>query len=319
MQPERRPSGELEPEIIHAYASTFLGRKDVYSLQTKNGSYVAIYKSLPERLMLAHLNGKVTLGTYALDEDSRAHWICYDADADEAWNRLRTVAVQLADKEVPSYLEQSRRGGHLWLFLPASIPGRQARQFGHHLLNQYDIESVELFPKQDELTTGPGSLVRLPLGFHRKTGRRYHFVHTDGSPIAPTISEQIALLAHPRCVPTEFLFSMIGQVDLAQRSALPVPTGRGAGETLSERIKDRITAFNFISQYVTLDDRGSGHCPFHDDQHKSFAVNQDQNYWHCFAGCGGGSVIDFWSRWREKEGLDSSFTATIKDLAEMLF
>ena len=29
------------------------------------------------------------------------------------------------------------------------------------------------------------------------------------------------------------------------------------------------------------------------DLHPSFGVNTEGNYWHCFAGCGGGSVIDF--------------------------
>lgn len=319
MRHERQPADELDPAIVHAYTSTFLARKDVYSRQTKSGSYVAIYKPLTERLVLAHLAGQVTLGTYALDEESQARWICYDADSDAVWDQLRDMAIQLADHQAPAYLEQSRRGGHLWLFLSTPIPGRQARQLGHYLLDQRGIEAVELFPKQDELTTGPGSLVRLPLGLHRKTGRRYHFVQPDGFPIAATISEQIALLAHPQRVPDEFLSVAIGQVERSDDAPRLVATGCGAGETLSERIKDRITVHSFVSQYVTLDERGRGHCPFHDDQHKSFSINEVENYWNCFAGCGGGSVIDFWSRWREKEGLDSSFTATVKDLANMLF
>jgi len=47
-------------------------------------------------------------------------------------------------------------------------------------------------------------------------------------------------------------------------------------------------------------------------------VNDKQNYWHCFAGCGG-SIIDFWSLWRKKKELDPSFIATITELAEILF
>ncbi|MHA2433799.1 MAG: CHC2 zinc finger domain-containing protein, partial [Candidatus Thorarchaeota archaeon] len=42
-------------------------------------------------------------------------------------------------------------------------------------------------------------------------------------------------------------------------------------------------------------------------------VNDEGNYWHCFAGYGGGSVIDFWMNWRECD-----FTTAIKELAEML-
>jgi hypothetical protein len=60
-------------------------------------------------------------------------------------------------------------------------------------------------------------------------------------------------------------------------------------------------ALEFVSQYVDLKPtaRGAiGLCPFHDDHHPSFGVNDEGNYWHCFAGCGGGSVIDFWMKWQ---------------------
>lgn len=41
---------------------------------------------------------------------------------------------------------------------------------------------------------------------------------------------------------------------------------------------------------------GSGHGPFHPDAHMSFAVNREGEYFNCFAGCGGGDVIDFYRR-----------------------
>ncbi|MCA9911663.1 MAG: hypothetical protein KC519_23570 [Anaerolineae bacterium] len=93
---------------------------------------------------------------------------------------------------------------------------------------------------------------------------------------------------------------------------------RIVGATPSERIKNRISVHDFVSQYVELDRNGKGLCPFHDDHVYSFGVNVQGNYWHCFAGCGGGSVIDFWMRWRKLNGQDDSFTATITDLAKML-
>jgi DNA primase len=75
---------------------------------------------------------------------------------------------------------------------------------------------------------------------------------------------------------------------------------------------------DFVSQYVELDPQGRAYCPFHDDQNKSFQVSANGNYWNCHAGCGGGSVIDFWMFWRKKHGKDDSFKATITDLATML-
>jgi DNA primase len=73
-----------------------------------------------------------------------------------------------------------------------------------------------------------------------------------------------------------------------------------------------------VRQYVQLDQEGRGLCPFHNDHHESFSVRQDANYWYCFAGCGGGSIIDFWMKWRALHDQDPGFTATITELAQML-
>jgi DNA primase len=42
---------------------------------------------------------------------------------------------------------------------------------------------------------------------------------------------------------------------------------------------------------------GVGHCPFHDDEHASFSVNKEGNYWNYFAGCGGGNIMQFKRKW----------------------
>jgi DNA primase len=56
-----------------------------------------------------------------------------------------------------------------------------------------------------------------------------------------------------------------------------------------------------------------GRCPFHEDRKPSFGVNGEGNYWQCFAGCGGGSVIDFWMKWKGIE-----FPQAVKGLTEIL-
>lgn len=321
MRPERSQYHELEPSLVEAFAATFISRSDMYPMQRQDGRYVTVRKPLTSPLVESHLLGRVTLGAYALDPESQARWLCYDADSGVSWTYLQAMALALLSDEVPAYLEQSRRGGHLWLFLPTTppVPGADARQFGRQLLETHHVENVELFPKQDRLTTGPGSLVRLPLGRHRKDGRRYYFIHPDGTPLSPTIREQVALLAFPERIPKNFFYTLLATAEKERGFRRTHPTERGSGETLAERLKDRITAYDFIGQFVELDERGSGYCPFHDDQHKSFSVNRDQNYWNCFAGCGGGSIIDFWMKWREQQGKPPNFTATLKDLSDMLF
>jgi DNA primase len=45
----------------------------------------------------------------------------------------------------------------------------------------------------------------------------------------------------------------------------------------------------------------------------SFSVNTKENYWHCFSGSGGGSVIDFWMKWNNLDFIEAT-----NDLAERL-
>lgn len=324
MQPEREAL--IDHEIVRQFALTFINQRRSYPVQLPDGSYVTVRESLRPSHIDRHLRGELTLGTYALDTESRANWISLDADNPDLHERLCVACSRLHTQGVPSYLELSRRGSHLWLFIEKQS-GTAARQFGHGIIQAFSLEGVELYPKQGVLKTGPGSLVRLPFGIHRLTGKRYHFVTPDGEPLASTIRQQVALLGQPRRVPNEIFaeFAQEGQTAEAQRREEFAPqcgTERRAVPvtgTVSERIKATISVKAFISQFVDLNAQNRGYCPFHDDARMSFGVNEQKNFWHCFAGCGAGSVIDFWSKWRELHGQDSNFVATITQLAAMLF
>jgi hypothetical protein len=278
----------------------------------RDGSYVCVRQALEPAHLVAHLEGKLTLGAYVLDPDSKARYIVFDADSDEAFTQLAQLAGSLAGQNVPAYLESSRRGGHLWLFFPKAIRGRDARLFGQRLAETFSLAGVELFPKQSRLSGGPGSLIRLPFGVHRKTGQRYGFITPDGQSFAPTLDEQLKLLSAPQTVPGGFFRHVMTQPSPA-RPEPPCPRSDGAKKPLSARIKEAISVRDFVSQYVELDANGRGFCPFHEDQHKSFSVNASGNYWHCFAGCGGGSVIDFWIKWK-----GVNFITAVHELADIL-
>jgi hypothetical protein len=108
-----------------------------------------------------------------LAADSTTRLMALDSDKEGGLNDLAELANVLGGEDIPTYLEASRRGGHLWFFFDRPHEGEQVRAFGKGILHQYKIGKVELFPKQDRLHTGPGSLVRLPFGRHRLTGQRY--------------------------------------------------------------------------------------------------------------------------------------------------
>jgi hypothetical protein len=240
------------------------------------------------------------------------------------------MASGLAKSRITSYLEPSRRGGHLWFFTE-ELPGFQIRRFATQLLGEYAIPlarqrrpGIEIYPKQDRPEAdGYGSLVRLPLGVHRITGKRYHFVDLEGNPLAPSVREQMQIFADPVRVPQTFIDEVLARApEHSPRSPTPSfdqhKRETAGASRVSERIKASISVEEFVRQHIELDEHGKGYCPFHEDQHKSFQVNIEANYWHCYAGCGGGSIIDFAMLWRKKQGQDDSFKATISDLAKKL-
>jgi hypothetical protein len=290
-------------------------------VQRRDGSYATIYQPLTLAHLEKHLRGEITLGAYALNAENMGQWVCLDADAETSWQGLLTLAHHLQAQNLPAYLETSRRGGHLWLFT-SSLPGLHLRRFAKALLAEHHLEGIEVYPKQDILTSGTGSLVRLPLGIHRKSGKRYPFITPQCQFIAPTLREHLHILTQPQRLPSTFILQMLTQVPAVEALPKPTPAFRTTPIhpelPVSERIKSAISVLDFVGQYVSLDTNNTGFCPFHDDQRHSFGVNAAANYWNCFAGCGGGSIIDFWMRWREQLGQDGSFKATITDLARLL-
>lgn len=320
MKNEREFIGGEEFRSEDELARRFVQRWDLHALQLVDGRYLCIHQPLKQEHLFAHLRGEITLGAYILSKNNLARFIVFDADDPQGFDRLARLAVSMAKEQVPSYLEGSRRGGHLWFFFSKAVRNREARAFGNSMLRKHRVENVELFPKQDNLVSGPGSLIRMPFGIHKVNGERYGFFNPDGSPIAPTVGEQIHMLSAPQTVP-EAVFESSKAHDSSKRSSASHNRSGEATDGLSERIKASIPVLEFISRYVDLksvENGAVGHCPFHEDDHPSFRVNARENYWHCFADCGGGSIIDFWMKWRQKQGLEASFVATITELADML-
>ena len=293
-------------------ANTFIQRWDIYSRQLEDGSYICVKEPLSPEHLQSHLRGETTLGSYILNEESQAWFMVLDADDEEQYAGLVRTADSLTCHRIPTYLERSCRGGHLWFFFEEAISGADVRRFGRGLMNTYGLEGVELYPKQDQLSDGPGSLIRLPFGVHRKTMKRYGFVITGGKKLTPLLRDQILLFSSPLTV-SEAAFDEFWQLGNVAVPISAVVPKEMEGDRLSDRIKAAIPVIDFVGQYVELSSKGNGHCPFHEDKHKSFSVNADKNYWHCFAGCGGGSVIDFWMKYKGIE-----FTEAIKELADML-
>jgi hypothetical protein len=285
-------------DTVRAFGRVFFNRTDEYAVQTSEGSYYLVKRQVTQRLLINHLRGRVTLATYVLGTDNTSKFAVLDVDDDEMRQTLIRIHRELP---LPSYLEASRRGGHLWFLFAEPMDGAVARAFGMEIARLNDLEA-EVFPKQAR-SDGPGSCIRLPLGIHRKTGDRYPFVGLGDW------HAQLEALAHPETIPpAEVLKYQYHQPVHVTRPTLPAN-----GEApIWQKIKQRVPIGEVVARYVDLDAKGRGRCPFHDDQHPSFSVNFDEGYWHCFAGCGGGSVIDFWMKIN-----NMTFAEAVGDLAIM--
>ena len=266
----------------------FANRKDIHARQLDDGRYWLIKRPFTPGLMYLHLKGEVTLGTYLLDQLSRAKFTVLDADDDISG--LQRMHIDLTNMDIPSYLEGSRRGGHLWFFFREQVSSRLARGFGLWFEKAYGIK-LEVYPKQ-ETTNGPGSLIRVPFGVHRKSGQRYGFIGLGNR------REQMEALSNPHTISLEVVQSH--QYREERRVFIQ-------SETINS-----ISLVDVIGQYVDLHPIASGFiglCPFHDDKTPSFGINVKGNYWHCFAGCGGGDVVSFYMKLK-----NISYAEAVKEL-----
>lgn len=178
--------------------------------------------SLTPDTIRRHLEGEVTIALYAINPDNQcSKWIAIDADYQDALTDLARIRSKLKDEGVESALENSRRGGHLWIFTAEPLAARQLRIYVCDLAVRLGIpikhgkqrEGIEIFPKQDVLKPGRyGNAIRGPLGMHRGAGRRFWFVGAEENieaqvryldSIPKVTSEQLARLIAGKSMPPQ--------------------------------------------------------------------------------------------------------------------
>lgn len=302
-------------EHLQHFADRFIGRQSDYALQLPTGRYRRVGFPLSLEVVEAHLTGECTIGTYLLDEQGMCFFAVFDADQENGLQLLADLRCKLAREgvpssreSIPSYLEQSRRGGHLWVFLDTPAPAWAVRKW----LLPFCPAGVEFYPKQDE-AAGVGSLIRVPLGVHQVSGRRYPFVVSRAGqlvPVASRLMETLAALEEvERATVPQALFVAYRRQQRAQENThtsqtiLPSPIHcLSKSPTIADWCAQQ-EPFSFIGRYVTLDRRGMGRCPFGEhhsdgwDSHPSFQVFQPRrpggNCWRCYTGDLSGNVFNF--------------------------
>lgn len=292
---------------VEQYARLFVGRRSDFAIQGDNGRYRRAFQLLTLDTLTRHLGGAVTLATYVRDERGLCRFGVFDADQDNGLDVLAGVQRDLAHDGVSSYLERSRRGGHLWVLFAEQLLASDVRRW----LLPYGPHGIEFYPKQDE-GEGVGSLIRLPFGVHKLSDRRYPFVIVtqDGAitPIADKLGAMMAWLTEvERVQPPDVRPSEPERTNVPKHTHTIVskntPTEPGTEYSSIREWVGAQDALRIISRYVQLDRHGLGCCPFGEhhsdgrDSHPSFRAYQPRyvgaSSWYCYAWQRGGNVFDF--------------------------
>jgi hypothetical protein len=137
-----------------------------------------------------------TVNYIAFDFDVAKFAVAKAISSEKLWNavmnKVHSAACKLVDvsaaNEIPIYMEDSGfKGRHCWIFCERAVPAGVAKKFADLLVAQIlplpSEVTVEVFPKQTSVKRGGlGNLIKLPLGIHKRTGKRSLFIQPDGTP-----------------------------------------------------------------------------------------------------------------------------------------
>jgi tetratricopeptide (TPR) repeat protein len=242
--------GELLPypsdEQLVRFTGLFSGREGVYARQwlspTGETGYTPIHEPFTFSVAKNHILGNYTVGIYQLRMDNTVTFIAFDIDIpkyllpriiadhflwEKHMKKLQRLASQLMDiaaaHNLPLYIEDTGfKGRHCWIFLESPLPAKVARRLAFSLRNRLgelppEVQ-LEVFPKQTMVKAGGlGSLIKLPLGIHRRSGKRALFITPEGEPYP----NQLSFLEEIHKATKREIYAYL-QADFAQPLGAPI-------------------------------------------------------------------------------------------------
>jgi hypothetical protein len=296
-------------QVVEDYQRLFVNRR-AYTMQSlrphsetgrhyyfrlsKKGTDIPLM--LTEGTIRQHLEGKITVGLYAINPSTqRCKWVAIDADYKNSMEDLLKLQYHLTQDRVEPALEMSKRGGHLWIFLATPLLAQECRIYIHDLALRLGVpvkgsglaEGIEVFPKHDAIGAGEfGNAIRGPLGIHRGANRRFWFYGADY-----TLEDQIAYLNRLRKVTEEELRRFIAgkerpEPDLSPRPQRSSRTKRKEGSARSEfRILEHVGTVRKVGRNYIARCPSCGDCG-HDRSGDNLAILiDDPRFYKCWAGC----------------------------------
>ncbi len=242
-----------------------------------------------------HLNGDITINLYAINPQTQSSkWVAIDADYDGSLEALFQLQWELRQDGVDAALEQSRRGGHLWVLAENPLLASLCRIYIYNLALRLGVpvkgaglrEGIEVFPRQNTIETGAyGNAIRGPLGVHRKSNRRYWFYEADLNPEA-----QLAYLQGLKKLTATELEALTQGMALPQAYRPPNPEPFIARPALPGRQEFRI--LDYVRTTGKQDSRNwKAQCPScakggRDRSRNNLGIKiSDPRFYVCRAGC----------------------------------
>jgi hypothetical protein len=242
-----------------------------------------------------HLNGDLTINLYAINPHTQSSkWVAIDADFDGSLEALFQLQWELKQDGLDAALEQSRRGGHLWIFGDEPLLTSQCRIYIYNLALRLGVpvkggglkQGIEIFPRQDQIENGAyGNAIRAPLGVHRKSNRRYWFYEADLNPEA-----QLAYLQQLRKLTATELGTLTQGMELPKAYKPPVPVPFNPRTSIVGRREFRI--LDYVRTTGKQDSRNwKAQCPScaeagRDRSQDNLGIKiADPRFYQCRAGC----------------------------------
>jgi hypothetical protein len=319
------PPHSLPPDLLKRWWERFVNRPIPYAVQQEDGTYRWMYDPCTQALVSAHLQGALTLAIASTDARDACRWVCLDVDAPGMLPQLLILRSALAELSLPGLGEASRRGGHLWLFFDTPLPAVAVRFVIAKALEMVSADGVEV-PAHERYpdASGPGGIghaMRLPLGIHRKTGRRYPLFDEDGLPCAFTSTARAATFVldtplisaawaqqqweeyrtESRTSARRVMTAHAGRPETPPRSAQEISQEIGTRSAVIRWVDAEISPLELLAELEPDSEmkrvgRGYlGWCPFHDDRaadsaglpgSPSFYLVEDRRYgwsWRCLS------------------------------------
>lgn len=270
--PADRAEGERESEAvrltkaqIRGYMENFVGREDTYVVQELERSgrqrYEQVLEPLTEEVLQRHFKGECTVGTYVQRTNHTAHFMVIDIDIskrilleaegeeDKLFPYLQETAAyagrvqeELKKLGIGGWIEESGyRGYHIWILFTEWIAVRYLTMLQDVIEDRLgkvpDTVTMEFFPDRSRAKKGKaGQAIKLPYGYHAKTGRKCVFLDEDFRPVAD---------------PGSFILHMGKYTNIAVKKILNTASPKHIA--LKENTVDEdISAFGSLSENVAL-------------------------------------------------------------------